>query len=97
MRHRRLTVQTVGRTSTNQRRLGIVPVPCARHSGRQTRKESPMICVTGAGGALSSEVIRRLEQRAPFRAAYFSDRAAETARARGIDAVVIDLQMAPGG
>ena len=49
-----------------------------------------MICVTGAGGTLSSEVIRQLEQKAPFRAAYFSDRAAETARARGIDAVVID-------
>ena len=49
-----------------------------------------MICVTGAGGTLSSEVIRQLEQKAPFRAAYFSDKAAETARARGIDAVVID-------
>ena len=49
-----------------------------------------MICITGAGGTLSSEVIRQLEQKAPFRAAYFSDKAAETARARGIDAVVID-------
>jgi len=49
-----------------------------------------MICVTGAGGTLSSEVIRQLEQKAPFRAAYFSDKAAESARARGIDAVVID-------
>ena len=49
-----------------------------------------MICVTGAGGTLSSEVIRQLEQKAPFRAAYFSNRAAETARARGIDAVLID-------
>jgi uncharacterized protein YbjT (DUF2867 family) len=49
-----------------------------------------MICVTGAGGTLSSEVIRQLEQTAPFRAGYFSDRAAETARARGIEAVVID-------
>ena len=54
-----------------------------------------MICVTGAGGTLSSEVIRQLEQKAPFRAAYFSDRAAETARARGIDAVVIDYNQ-PG-
>jgi uncharacterized protein YbjT (DUF2867 family) len=35
-------------------------------------------------------VIRQLEQKAPFRAAHFSDRAAEMARARGIDAVVID-------
>ena len=41
-------------------------------------------CVTGAGGTLSSEVIRQLEQKAPFRAAYFSDRAAEMARARGL-------------
>src|SRR5688500_13692455 len=49
-----------------------------------------MICVTGAGGTVSSEVIRQLEQKAPFRAAYFSDRAAAGARARGIDAVVID-------
>ena len=49
-----------------------------------------MICVTGAGGTLSSEVIRQLEQKAPFRAAYFSDKAAESARARVIDAVVID-------
>jgi uncharacterized protein YbjT (DUF2867 family) len=49
-----------------------------------------MICVTGAGGTVSSEVIRQLEQEAPYRAAYHSDKAAETARARGIDAVVID-------
>ena len=49
-----------------------------------------MICVTGAGGTLSTEVIRQLEQKAPFRAAYFSSGAAETARAKGIDAVVID-------
>ena len=49
-----------------------------------------MICVTGASGTLSSEVMRQLEDKAPFRAAYFSDRAAETARAKGIDAVVID-------
>lgn len=49
-----------------------------------------MICVTGAGGTLSSEVIRQLEQQVPFRAAYFSDRAAAAARARGIEAVVID-------
>ena len=49
-----------------------------------------MICVTGAGGTLSSEIIRQLEEKAPFRAAYFSARAAENARTRGIDAVVID-------
>ena len=49
-----------------------------------------MICVTGAGGTLSREVIRQLEQQVPFRAAYFSGRAAAAARARGIQAVVID-------
>ena len=47
-----------------------------------------MICVTGASGTLSSEVIRQLEGHAiPFRGAYFSERAAEIARARGIEAV----------
>ena len=50
-----------------------------------------MICVTGASGTLSSEVIRQLEARdVPFRAAYFSGRSVEIARGRGIEAVVID-------
>ena len=50
-----------------------------------------MICVTGASGTLSSVVIRQLEGQAiPFRGAYFSERAAEIARARGIEAVTID-------
>ena len=49
-----------------------------------------MICITGASGTVSSEVIRQLEQKALFRATYFSNKAAQTARARGIDAVVID-------
>ncbi len=50
-----------------------------------------MICVTGASGTLSSEVIRQLESSAaPFRGAYFSNKAAEAARARGIKAVIID-------
>ena len=50
-----------------------------------------MICVTGASGTLSSEVIRQLErQEIPFRGAFFSERAAESARARGIEAVTID-------
>jgi uncharacterized protein YbjT (DUF2867 family) len=50
-----------------------------------------MICVTGASGTLSSEVIRQLEgQKIPFRAAYFSDRAASAARTRGVDAALID-------
>ena len=50
-----------------------------------------MICVTGASGTLGSEVIRQLEARAvPFRAACFSRRSAEIARARRIEAVAID-------
>ncbi len=50
-----------------------------------------MICVTGASGTVSSEVIRQLESsKAPFRGAYFSNKKAEAARARGIDAVTID-------
>ena len=53
-----------------------------------------MICVTGASGTLSSEVIRQLEaQDIPFRAAYFSGRSAEIARARGIEAVAIDYNL----
>ena len=50
-----------------------------------------MICVTGAGGTVGSELIKQLESaHAPFRAAYFSVEKAEAVRARGIDAVVID-------
>ncbi|MGH7233019.1 MAG: SDR family oxidoreductase [Nitrospiraceae bacterium] len=50
-----------------------------------------MICVTGAGGTVGSEVIKQLEfAKAPFRAAYFSNEKAEAARARGIDAVIIN-------
>ena len=50
-----------------------------------------MTCVTGAGGTVGSEVIKQLESaKAPFRAAYFSNEKAEAARARGIDAVIID-------
>ena len=50
-----------------------------------------MICVTGAGGTVGSELMKQLESaNAPFRAAYFSKEKAEAAHARGIDAVVID-------
>ncbi len=50
-----------------------------------------MICVTGASGTVSSEVIRQLEAaKAPFRGAYFSAKKAEAARSRGIEAVIID-------
>ena len=46
-----------------------------------------MICVTGASGTLSSEVIRQLESsKTPFRGAYFSNKRAEAACARGIEA-----------
>ncbi len=50
-----------------------------------------MICITGAGGTVGSEVFKQLESaEAPFRVAYFSNEKAETARARGIEAVIID-------
>ena len=50
-----------------------------------------MICVTGAGGTVGSEVIRQIElAKASFRAGYFSKEKAEAARARGIEAVAID-------
>lgn len=50
-----------------------------------------MICVTGASGTLSSELIRQLEGRhMAFRAAYFSRTAADSARTRGIETVTID-------
>ncbi|MGH2362891.1 MAG: SDR family oxidoreductase [bacterium] len=50
-----------------------------------------MICVSGAGGTVGSEVIKKLESaKSPFRAAYFSNEKAEAARARGIDAVIVD-------
>ena len=50
-----------------------------------------MICVTGAGGTVGSELIKQLESaHAPFRATYFSVEKAEAVRARGIDASVID-------
>jgi hypothetical protein len=50
-----------------------------------------MICVTGAGGTVGREVVTQLESaKAPFRAAYFSNEKAEAARARGMDAVILD-------
>lgn len=52
-----------------------------------------MICVTGAGGTLGSEVVRQLASlQAPFRAAYCSSHKAEAAQADGFDAVVIDYE-----
>ena len=50
-----------------------------------------MICITGAGGTVGSEVLRQLESTdARFRVAYFSKGKADRARAIGMDAVVID-------
>jgi uncharacterized protein YbjT (DUF2867 family) len=51
-----------------------------------------MICITGAGGTLGSEVLAQLRAAgAPLRAAFHSDDKAEAARDRGIDAVLIDF------
>ena len=50
-----------------------------------------MICITGAGGTVGSEVLKQLESTdARFRVAYFSKGKADRARAAGIDAAVID-------
>ena len=50
-----------------------------------------MICVTGAGGTVGSEVVRQLrEANAAFRAAYFSKNKVDAAREKGIDAGLID-------
>jgi len=50
-----------------------------------------MICITGAGGTVGREVIQQLElAKIPFRAAYFSKAKVDAARAKGIDAVIID-------
>ncbi|MEX5219854.1 MAG: SDR family oxidoreductase [Nitrospira sp.] len=50
-----------------------------------------MICVTGAGGTVGGELIKHLHSaHVPFRAAYFSPGKAEAARARGMEAAVID-------
>ena len=50
-----------------------------------------MICITGVGGTVGSEVLKQLESTdARFRVTYFSKEKADRARAIGIDAVVID-------
>lgn len=50
-----------------------------------------MICVTGAGGTVGSELVRELRAaEAPFRVAHFSKAKAEAARAKGIEAFVVD-------
>ena len=54
-----------------------------------------MICVTGAGGTVGSEVVRQLaEVNADFRAAYHSKNKVDAAREKGIDAVMIDYNNA---
>jgi len=54
-----------------------------------------MICITGAGGTVGSEVLKQLGSTdSRFRAAYFSKSKADRARATGIDAVVIDYNRA---
>ena len=50
-----------------------------------------MICITGAGGTVGSEVVKQLElAQVPFRLAYFSKAKVDAALAQGIDAVIID-------
>ena len=55
-----------------------------------------MICITGAGGTVGSEVLRQLGSTdAQFRVAYFSNGKADHARSKGIEAAVIDYNQ-PG-
>ena len=50
-----------------------------------------MICTTGAGGTVGSEVLNQLQStNTQFRVAYFSAGKADQARSNGIDAAVID-------
>ena len=50
-----------------------------------------MICITGAGGTVGSEVLKQLKStNTQFRVAYFSKGKADHARSNGIDAAVID-------
>lgn len=50
-----------------------------------------MICITGAGGTVGSEVVKQLElARVPFRVALFSKEKVDAALAKGIEAVIID-------
>lgn len=50
-----------------------------------------MICITGAGGTLGSEVLRQLQSSgAPLRAAFHSTDKADAARAEGVDTALID-------
>jgi len=52
-----------------------------------------MILITGAGGTVGGEVVNQLKGGGkPFRAAFHSQPKADTARAKGIDAVVIDYE-----
>lgn len=51
-----------------------------------------MMCITGAGGTVGSEVLKQLQSKnVQFRAAYNSKQKADRANAMGIDAVVIDF------
>ena len=50
-----------------------------------------MICITGAGGTVGSEVVKKLESaKVSFRAAYFSKKKAKAALEKRIDAVTMD-------
>lgn len=50
-----------------------------------------MICVTGAGGTVGREVLKQLKgSREPVRAAYHSKAKVDAAKAKGVDAVIID-------
>jgi uncharacterized protein YbjT (DUF2867 family) len=55
-----------------------------------------MICITGAGGTVGSEVMEQLKAaKMPFRAAFHSKAKADAARKQGVPAVVMDYS-SPG-
>jgi uncharacterized protein YbjT (DUF2867 family) len=50
-----------------------------------------MICVTGAGGTVGSELVRQLQSAGiAFRCTYFTKERAQAARERGLEAVLVD-------
>lgn len=52
-----------------------------------------MICVTGAGGTVGSEIVRQFQSaRIAFRCTYFTKERAQAARERGLDVFLIDYE-----
>lgn len=64
---------------------------CRAFLSKEKRRQFLMIFITGPGGTVGSEVVKKLESlKVPFRAGYHSEDKVKAARAKGIDAVVIN-------